>query len=177
MKTHVVATHEAGHAVAAAVLGILRDDAVLTIIPNSRGEYGSLSIAWKYEPVLSDPRVVPLVHAKSGKRLSERYVRKSVIASYAGPVAQERLTPDMDLFEEGAEWEGDMCGAFLPFCAGGPRREVREGLVIAPSLLNKAHVLVDMHWRAITQLASMLRERQTMTGAEVKATINAGAAA
>jgi hypothetical protein len=100
------AYHEAGHAVVAARLGILRMNSILTIIPDENGGvYGSLSFSKKkqgksFAELLAEPPSPTLVH-DSGKKWSERYTRKYIVVSYAGPAVSKKLNRRLDLYEEG----------------------------------------------------------------------------
>lgn len=86
MKEAEIAYHEAGHAVIAAVLGILRNDDVISIVSDSSGEYGYVTV-WK--------------RAYDFNRRSGGYIRKRVLSIYAGPAVSKKLKPRLNLLQEG----------------------------------------------------------------------------
>jgi hypothetical protein len=162
-----VAYHEAGHATIAAMLGILRSDSTITIIPEKNGfltKYGSVTVS--KEMGIHD----------SGKRWSARYVRKLIVATYAGPAVSKKLHPNLDLLEEGGDCELDMLnatdlkGRFLvpPDCDWSFEF---ASLYPKERTWKEAVALVELNWPAIQAVAAELLERRTMTGAEVKATL------
>ena|ERR1035437_5226633 len=147
-----VAYHEAGHAVIAAVLGILRNDSIITIVPDGKGEQGSVSFS-KQTPLHGTPLTL---------RRSPRWTRKFVLALYGGPAVTLKTEPDTDLREEGGFYEGDMIFAewVMSFYAS-PIAEKRTW--------QRAIALVELHWPSIRAVAEELLKRRHMTGAEVKA--------
>jgi hypothetical protein len=145
-----MACHEAAHAVIAAFLRILRNDSTISIIPDGRGEFGSVTFSKQ-----------ALVH-DSGKRWSTRYTRKIVLAQFAGPAATLKLEPGTDLLEEGGLYESDMLFSeyLMRFC--GPRSSKER-------TWKESVALVERSWPAITSVADELLKRQSMRGQEVKA--------
>lgn len=85
MQDLATAYHEAGHAVAAAVLDILDSTAAVSVVPNGKGEYGSVSFskeAWDFEHRSTD------------------HIRKTILVVYAGPAVTKKRFPRVNLFEE-----------------------------------------------------------------------------
>ena len=152
MTLGAVAYHEAGHAVIAAVLGILRSDSIITIIPDGKGEQGSVSFS-KQPPLHGTPLRL---------RRSARWTRKFVLAIYAGPASTINIDPGVDLWEDGGFYQTDMIFAewLMEFYASASAQK---------RTWQKAVALVHLHWPSIQQVAAELLKRRTITGAEVKA--------
>jgi hypothetical protein len=166
-RNYEVAIHEAGHTVIAAVLGILRSDSTITIIPEKNGllvESGSVTIS--KEAGFHD----------SGKPWSARYTRKVIFAFYAGPAVTQRLYPKRNLLEEGGDCELDMINAtrlkgrllLLPEYSWSFEE---AALYPKERTWKRAVALVESNWPSIKAVAENLLERGTIIGAEVKATI------
>jgi hypothetical protein len=152
------AFHEAAHAVIAARLGILGDS--ITIVPEGY-EQGSVEFskdgnndAWKQWP--------------------QRYIRKAILAHYAGPAASKKLEPSLDLFEEGGWYECDMIGAEdLCRWIGDPAYYQHDtSLVLQTKNWQKAVELVQQNWPNILSVAVELIKRKTMLRHEVEALLN-----
>jgi hypothetical protein len=149
-----VAYHEAGHAVVAALLGILRNDAIVTIASAVKGEHGSVSLS-------------PMPWTE----WSARYSRKAVLALYGGPAVTKRLFPGVDLFKEGGYYEGDMVFAerLLRSCAPGQWEWTGDPIFQSHNvkMWRRAVALVNLNWSAIAAVANELLKRK-MIGADVK---------
>jgi hypothetical protein len=150
------AHHEAGHAVIAAVLGILRNNSIITITPDGKGEQGSVSFPGQ-----------ALVHGTPWRlRCSAPHTRKHVLTNYAGPAVTLKINPDTDLRQEGGGYESDMIVAeYLMSFYAAPSTQKRTW--------EKAVALVELYWPSIQAVAAELLKRRTITGAEVKATLRA----
>ena len=105
-----IACHEAGHAVIAAILDILGDQSVVTIVPE-----GCVTGSVEFSRDTSN---------NAWKQWGMRYTRQAILASYAGPAVSIKLDHGLDLFEEGGWNELDMTGA-QDFCR-------RSGSLAAP---------------------------------------------
>ena len=155
-----VAYHEAAHATIEARLGILRNDAIITIGSGSKGEYGSVSFS-----------------KRPCERWSARYKRKFILSLYAGPAASKKLVPGVNLFEEGGECESDMVLAqhLMQSCAPGSWESIHDPVFQSyrERKWRRAVALVNLNWCAIKAVAEELLKRQTMTGLEVKAKLAA----
>lgn len=153
-----VALHEAGHVTAAAVLGILRNDAIVTIVSAIMGEHGSVSFSKR--PI---------------EQWSARYKRKMILTYYAGPAVTKKLHPGVDLFEEGGFYESDMIVAehLMQSCAPGQWECIRDPVFQSykERTWRRAVALVDLHWSAVTRLAKELLNCKTITGVGVKAVL------
>ena len=151
-----VAYHEAGHAVVAALLGILRNDASITIASAIKGEHGA----------------VTLFRTGLWTEWSARYTRKAILAYYGGPAVTKRLLPDVDLCEEGGYYESDMVTAedLLRRCAPGQWESTGDPIFQSykVKMWIKAISLVNSNWSAIAAVARELLKRKTMTGIDVK---------
>ncbi len=75
-----VAYDESGHAVAAALLGILKKKSVITIVPDPKGVYGSVSFSREAR-----------VH-DSGRKWSAQYARKIIMRCVLGPQRRKSLS-------------------------------------------------------------------------------------
>ena|ERR1017187_1490752 len=152
------ACHEAAHAVIAARLGILGDS--ITIVQKGYEQ------GW-------------VEFSKDGsngawKRWPEGYIRKAILAQYAGPAASKKLEPSLDLFEAGGWYEGDMIDVDY-FCMwiGDPAYYQHDiNLVFETPNWKKAVVLVEQNWPNITFVAVELIKRKTMLRHEVEALLN-----
>jgi ATP-dependent Zn protease len=151
------AYHEAGHAVVSALRGILRNDSAITIVPDGKGEYGSVSFskeAWNFEC------------------RSSRYIRKIILALYAGPAVTKKLCPRVNLLEEGGECESDMIFAehLMGLCAPSSCEWIGDSVFqsFKARTWKRAVRIVESNWSAITVVAKELLKCGTVTGAEVK---------
>jgi hypothetical protein len=169
LDLRAIAYHEAGHAVIAAVLGILGDNSRVTIVPAERGkgffdEKGSVEFSKDTSNY-------------AWKRWGVSYTRKAILAFYAGPAVSIKLDPSLDLFEEGGWYELDMILAedFCKWIGDPAYYEGDKKLVLETQNWKKAVALVESNWPSINALAEQLLKCQTMTGAEVKATLSSGA--
>jgi len=157
---HAVAYHEAGHAVVAAALGILRNDAIITIISSQKGERGSVSFS-----------------KRPSDQWSARYKRRFILKLYAGPAVTAKLFPGVDLLEEGGKYESDMVFAehLMQSCAPGSWES--KGDPVFQSYKNRmwrrAVALVDLCWSDISRVAEELLKGKRMTGVMVKAMLAA----
>lgn len=153
------ASHEAAHAVIAALLGVLGDSANITVVPEAF-VYGSVEFSKNGQD-------------GAWKRWGVRYIRKAICAYYAGPAASMKLEPCLDLFEEGGPYELDMIAAEeLCRWIGDPAYTTYEpdkDLVFKTRNWKKAVALVEQNWPTIMLLADELIERKAMRGYEVKA--------
>ena len=156
------AYHEAGHAVVSALLGILRNESVINIVPDGKGEYGSVSFSkeqWTFE----------------GR--SPRYIRKVILAHYAGPAVTKKLCPRVNLLEEGGEYESDMIFAehLMRFCSPSSCEWIGDSAFqsFKKRAWKKAVATVELNWPAIEIVAKELLQRQTMIGTGIKDTLMA----
>jgi len=151
-----VACHEAGHAVIAAVLGILAPDTTITIVPD-----GSVAGSVEFSPDTGED---------AWKRWGVRYTRKAIVATYAGPAVSLKLDPGLDLFDENGWHDLDMVHADMfcewigdPALYEGDKKEIFE-----TRNSKKAVSLVELNWLCIASVADELLKRRTMRGHEVK---------
>jgi hypothetical protein len=155
-----VAYHEAGHAAVAAVLGILRNDTIITISSALKGEDGSVSFS-----------------KRPSEQWSARYTRRFILALYAGPAVTEKLFPGIDLLEEGGVYESDLIFAeyLMRSCAPGSWEATSDPVFQSykDMMWKRAVALVDSNWQAITALANELLKRKTMTGIAAKTALAA----
>jgi hypothetical protein len=154
-----IAYHEAGHAVVAAMLGILPKKSGITIVPDKKGVLGSVSFSRNAG------------FHDSGKRWSPRYTRKIILAQYAGPAVSKKLVPGLDLLEEGGYCEGDMIfsehlmrSCEIPSCEwiGDP-----AFTAFKERAWDEAVALVESNWSAIKAVAKALLERHALSGVQV----------
>jgi hypothetical protein len=161
------ACHEAGHTVVLALLGILRNDLVVSVIPISKYELGSVSIS-KREGFHD-----------SGKKWDARYVRKLIIARFAGPAVSIKLNPHIDLLDPLDYCELDMQNAAMLKASLYPNNSVVSDpeyvrLYAQERTWKKAVALVGANWKSITAIAKELIKRGTMKGVEVKMALGMG---
>ena len=161
MKRKWIAYHEAGHAVVAAVLDLLRNDTVVSIVSDVRGEDGFVTVPKK---------------AFDFKKRSPRYIRKMILSYYAGPAVSKKLWPQINLFEEGGAFESDMVFAehLMRYCAPPSCEWIGDSVFqsFKERMWKKAQSLVASRWTDIRSVANALLERKTLTGDEVHYIIN-----
>ncbi len=155
----LVAIHEAGHAVAAHVLGraVLR----VTIVPEP-GSRGSVD------------DFPPRGSSKAFGGLSVRIADKQIMVHMAGVEAAHRVSSDHIGVEQGGGYDYDRAFelASLLTYSGDPdeaRARIAFLRVRVRSLLE-----VPVHWAAVEHVAEQLLERPTMNSRQAKACIQAG---
>lgn len=157
------ACHEAGHAVVSDVLGVLGNDSTITISRDS-SVHGSVEFSEE-----GDNDV--------WKQWKPSYIRKAVVAFFAGPAVTIKLDPGVNLAEEGGLYELDilrarsmaewLCDPFFSDHEGDPN----QWLFLDSDLWKEAVALVEQHWSSITSAASELIRHRTLKGKRVKALI------
>lgn len=157
MRQSEIAYHEAGHAVIAAVLGILRNDDVISVVSDNNGEYGYVTV-WK--------------RAYDFNRRSAGYIRKRVLSIYAGPAVSKKLNPRLNLFQEGGLMESDMVFAeyLMRFCAPTSCQSIGDSVFesFKEQMWKEAQDLISSRWADIAVVAKALLKWKTLNGDEVK---------
>ncbi len=145
-----LAFHEAGHAVAAVVLGI--SITRVSIVPSIHS-FGRVTHG-RHEPYAALVEGAPL------NERGRQAVRAQVLMSFAGPSAEERLTgwcrsTDNDGYEQAQMLE----------LLGGSDSEILAELL---NLSDVSRQFVEEHWEVIGQLAEVLFDRRMLSGKTVR---------
>jgi hypothetical protein len=172
---HYIAVHEAGHAVAAIVLGLgLRGVHIRCRQIEGRDSVGFTDCPCNLDDLkLKEEVALPwMVHALAGPvaewGVNPRLFREGK-AAYAGDVKEARLlavVATCDMVDQG---DGKRLAT--------PEEQARkQGAIdaLVDRAINQAHALVAEHWDAIRRVAALLLEREALTAAEVAAAIEAG---
>jgi ATP-dependent Zn protease len=163
--------HEAGHAVAALIMGMNLNG---VDINRRRLPDGRLSVGYTDCPVET-------------KMFDEESLIPAMIYCFAGPLAESHIH---ERAIETTAFEGDQQEAFslaaLAVCERVDKGDGSEEVPVAEIKRNRARIddliklalekaaeLVDEHIRAITEVADALTDRRSLTGDEVAAIVNA----
>lgn len=147
----VVAHHEAGHAVAAHVLGLTVDRISIVADGDAAGQ-----VIHDYGCNMNE-----VLYEDDGIR--QWALERAAIASLAGEVAQRRYRPDSVDPDHGG---GDRVHVhqILDHLAGEADQELRDAW--ATLLLLRAERLVEAYWPRVEWLASVLVSQTTIEGAD-----------
>jgi ATP-dependent Zn protease len=181
------AYHEAGHAVAATVLGV--GLVSVDIKGHSSLEKGALGGAIKVGDYLGFTRYVSGDGMEMQRRSLEdpEFCRTMMVVTSAGPSAEAAVLRDEEL-QSGYDEDGDRVFKLAVLaCCGGDLQpdgqvltsvsEVRRQLVKIEAMSNacfyQTEVFLRDHWAAVKAVAMELLEAKSLTGAEVAEIVEA----
>jgi hypothetical protein len=155
-RRRLTAYHEAGHAVAAAALRLGLSYVTVAECEDS----------WGHCSHPTPRRVKELGFSYA----SERWLRRQMVATYAGPVAQLRMMGLRSVDEEGwVELSGatDDLARIVGLAEAISSDEGRQ-LRAVRAAHERADRVVARHWSAVHAVAAMLLERERVSGREVR---------